>query len=480
MEEQWPWLEAAEALRQGEWKEAERLAKSGIEAVPLHPQPWVTLGETLWKQKFVMAARRCFQRAWLLDPKASWPGTVFPLLKPEPDDIERFDIEMLLHVPRVSITAAIVVRNAEDTIHRCLESLRGAVDHIVVMDSGSTDRTVELVREFSFRGLRLYKTKWQDSVAQLRNEVLRYIITDWVLWIDADEWLHKSDRSAVREAAGLFQQTGQPCVLNIMQHNRRGVGINPLSVGRMFPMRNKLRFWGRIHEKIGTAEGMHADRLPRSDIRIRLLHDGYEPSSVKKHDKIERNLGLLRMMIEEEPNEPEWRLSLGMDLLSFGFPEQALEALHKAEEAAAGSAGFSGRPDIHRLMGQIHYAMDELDLAERCVRKALDLKPRDSAALRLLAQIHYKRAGQHRKQAVELLRRAKDSIATPGAEAKIESGIHPWRLEVIEADMLLTEGRLAEAEALYLKHAGLYGASAIVSAKLERIAHVRRQLGGKP
>jgi hypothetical protein len=127
-----------EALRQKRYAEAERLAAAAVRTAPLDGQGWVMLGEALQHQGFGYAARRVFDRAWLLDPEAAWVPRVHAALQQVPDGSPRGDVEALLQVKPVTVAAAIIAGNEERCIARCLQSLQGAIDEIVLIDS-STD-----------------------------------------------------------------------------------------------------------------------------------------------------------------------------------------------------------------------------------------------------------------------------------------------------------------------------------------------------
>ena len=77
-----------------------------------------------------------------------------------------------------------IVRNEERFLPGCLESVRGLVDEIIVVDTGSTDRTAEIARSF---GARVFDFEWRDDFSAARNESLRHAGSDWILYLDADE-----------------------------------------------------------------------------------------------------------------------------------------------------------------------------------------------------------------------------------------------------------------------------------------------------
>src|SRR5438552_17207038 len=88
-----------------------------------------------------------------------------------------------------------IVRNEEANLPACLESVRGLFDEIIVVDTGSTDRTKEIAAEF---GARVFDFVWVDSFAAARNECLRHATGKWIFWMDADDRLDEENRNRLR------------------------------------------------------------------------------------------------------------------------------------------------------------------------------------------------------------------------------------------------------------------------------------------
>src|SRR5436305_12332456 len=101
-----------------------------------------------------------------------------------------------MEVNTPSISACLIVRNEQDNLPRCLNSLRGVVDDLIVVDTGSTDGTVEIAEQF---GARVFHFPWCDDFAAARNESLSHVESDWIMWIDADDELVQSQPRALRE-----------------------------------------------------------------------------------------------------------------------------------------------------------------------------------------------------------------------------------------------------------------------------------------
>ena len=100
---------------------------------------------------------------------------------------------------RVSLT--MIVRDEEKNLSTCLESVRGVFGEIVVVDTGSTDRTIEIARTF---GAKVFEFAWVDSFAAARNEALSHATGDYAIWLDADDLVEPVERVKLqRLLAGL-------------------------------------------------------------------------------------------------------------------------------------------------------------------------------------------------------------------------------------------------------------------------------------
>src|SRR6478736_2187467 len=84
-----------------------------------------------------------------------------------------------------SLSLCMIVKDEEDVIRRCLDSVQAACDEIIVVDTGSTDRTVEIVK--SYPQAKVYYFRWIEDFGAARNESFRPATGDLILWLDADD-----------------------------------------------------------------------------------------------------------------------------------------------------------------------------------------------------------------------------------------------------------------------------------------------------
>jgi glycosyltransferase involved in cell wall biosynthesis len=436
-----------EHLQQQRYKEAELAAKDLIRGNPLEAQNWVFLGEALMHQGYGNAANKAFQRAWLLDPEAAWVVPVVEALKSVPPGVERVDIEGLLHVRKVSITAGIISYNMEDTIQRCLDSLQGAVDQIVLIDC-STDRTADIASEYP--NVTIIPYEWSNDFAAARNTGLLHMHTDWVFWVDADEYLVKEDRDAVREAAGIYHDSVVPTILCLWQINliQNNVKHN-FSQTRLFPLGRGLRYWGRVHEQVGTESGIYNSEAARRKVKVRVFHDGYEPDVMASKQKINRNLSLLRTMIQEDADNPVWWFYLGRELLGAGKEADALEALIEAERKAISHPLFGRLLDIYKYLMDIYYQRKDWEQTAVYCTKALDHQSDFPDAHYMLAQARMKQADQLYREAESGFKKAKESFHSFRSIVSPNHEIGEWKADVALGDIAFRAGKFSAARKVY-------------------------------
>ena len=189
---------------------------------------------------------------------------------------------------KTKICLCMIVKNEEAVLARCLESVRGAVDEIVVVDTGSTDRTKEIAAEF---GARVYEHAWQNSFSEARNYALKFVNSEWVLQLDADEQLEKEDIKDLRRVV----QSDQYHAVFLSILNFQPQGRTQLYYPRLF-RRGKAHYEGIVHNQL------HYVGKPLLS-NIRIYHYGYNLSPEKMAAKWERSTKLLEQQIEENPQD---------------------------------------------------------------------------------------------------------------------------------------------------------------------------------
>lgn len=228
------------------------------------------------------------------------------------------------------VSAAMIVKNESRCIIRCLSSIIDAVDEIVIVDTGSTDNTVELIEDFrkDKKNVRLYYYEWNDDFSAARNFSVSKARGEWKFIIDADEFLHPDDVNKVRECCKIAGKDLRNVVGDIQLIDIKNFEIKAVvskGVSRLFT--GGLKFRGKIHEHLSNDYVMKGARVQTP---IRLFHDGYDPGAVNMARKGLRNLKILEKCMQEEPDNFMYQLYFARQVSGHN-DEMALFYLNKAE-----------------------------------------------------------------------------------------------------------------------------------------------------
>ncbi|MGR5980860.1 glycosyltransferase [Bacillus cereus] len=139
-------------------------------------------------------------------------------------------IEMLksfLVTKRIKISVNIMTLNEERCIERCINSIQNFADEIIVLDTGSTDKTREIIQK-KFPDVKLYLAEWKDDFSECRNHLIDYSTGDWIFQIDADEHL-EINQEDLRDFLELFYEFPKsPMVIcpKIKNHDNQELDFN--------------------------------------------------------------------------------------------------------------------------------------------------------------------------------------------------------------------------------------------------------------
>lgn len=222
------------------------------------------------------------------------------------------------------LSATLIVRDEEANLGACLDSLAGFADEIVVIDTGSSDATVEIAEG---RGARVSNRVWEDDFAAARNAALEEAAGAWVLYIDADERLQPIDFEAARARLREAPEAAFRIGLRPFAH------ATPFLEYRLWRASPEIRFRGVIHEQVVDAIHRTAkrDSRPISDWpELMIDHRGYEDDQARKN---RRNLPLLRRRLEVDPESIFSLRHLARILLASDTPSEVEEGAGALETA---------------------------------------------------------------------------------------------------------------------------------------------------
>lgn len=206
----------------------------------------------------------------------------------------------------IPLSVCIIGKNEEKNIEKCLSSLAPYDFEIIYVDTGSTDRTVELAAKYTDK---IYHFTWIDDFSAARNFSLAQAAHDYVLVLDCDEFLTSLDPEGLCAAVEAHPNgVGQIC-----RHSYTGSGtedgLSTEEIDRLFN-RRLYHYIYRIHEQVADLQSGSTD-YDRYPVPLTANHVGYAGTADEKRLKAERNNALLFQEIEKNPGEPYFYFQVG-------------------------------------------------------------------------------------------------------------------------------------------------------------------------
>lgn len=208
----------------------------------------------------------------------------------------------------ILLSACLIVKNEEQHLPKCLESLRSLVDEIIVVDTGSSDRTVAIAKKYRAR---VFHFAWRDDFSQVRNYAIAQAKGKWILVIDADEVLEQSAIAILQEV-----MEREDCLAANLLRSEIGARQAPYSlILRLFRNHPAITFTGIYHESID--QSVAALQVRESHWRVLnvevpvLLHYGYMDSAIQLRHKYEFAQKLMYKHLEAFPEDSYMLNKLG-------------------------------------------------------------------------------------------------------------------------------------------------------------------------
>lgn len=295
---------------------------------------------------------------------------------------------------RPTISLCMIVRDEERVLGECLKSAKPWVDEMIVVDTGSTDRTIQIAKSV---GATVYSFPWTDSFAQARNESLKYASGDWIFWMDADDTLPAHSGEAIRQAACSAPEeiAGFVIPVQFVEDSALATGTRVDHV-KLFRNRPGIAFEGRIHEQILPSLRATGGLIARCAAVV--LHSGYDTSPEGQAKKRARDAKLLLLDLQERPNHPFVLFNLGMTDHYCGMHELAIEWLKKCLAVSVPEESH-----VRKAYALLAVSLRELGKANEClqaIEEGLCVTPADpelhfQAGYTLTALGRYEEAKSH-------------------------------------------------------------------------------------
>ncbi len=275
-----------------------------------------------------------------------------------------------------------IVKDEEATLMQCLASVRALVHEIIIVDTGSSDRSIEIAESF---GAKIFKVAWEDDFSKARNMSLSNASSQWVLVLDADEVIDPADHARIRGLVdrenACYKLTQRHYTNDLRQNNavackgahpkweRDYQGYFESSLIRLFPHKKGIEFRGIVHELVEQSVENRADLLIE-DSNVLIHHFGFTPEAQARRDKGTLYSSLAEKKVAEEPTNWQALYELGIQHNLAGRREEAAAAFLESLKLDQTQLW------VWSNLAQTLTALNRADQANEAFQRALALDPR--------------------------------------------------------------------------------------------------------
>ena len=307
-----------------------------------------------------------------------------------------------------TISLCMIVKNEEKFLEQCLNSAKDIADEIIIVDTGSTDKTKEIALSF---GAKIYDFKWCDDFSAARNECLKHATKDWVLVLDADEKLDESAKEKIKEVIEredvygfsmpqlnyTNKYTTHPNFVPI--NNSKFKGYFVIYIIRLFRRSKEIYFQFYVHEMVDNTilkankkiESLnvpiyHYQELKGVDyvdnkqqsyksLLTKNINDYPEEAIHYNHlavlcntykKDIKKAIEYVQKAIELEPKNIEYQLHLSCLLNEIGEYNKSIECLKEAIQIEQDER-------LYRALGIVYYKLEKYNNSIESYKRALEL-----------------------------------------------------------------------------------------------------------
>ncbi|MBI4737984.1 glycosyltransferase [Candidatus Woesearchaeota archaeon] len=310
------------------------------------------------------------------------------------------------------ISLCMIVKDESQYLRSCLESINPFVDELIIIDTGSTDDTIAIAKEF---GAKVSSFEWCDDFSAARNESLKYATKEWILVLDADEQLLLPDFAALRailqdpslkdsELIGfqLDQRSYSKIATlksmpNLVKHPL--VSKYPYYVShklvRLFKNTPKIRYRYTIHELVEPSIREHQGKILDSSIVIH--HFGLLKPASFVSKKIKTYLDLIKKQLANDPENVRFLYLAGLASLEEKKEDEALQYFF---EVAKRDPSYKL---VHSEIAKVYLGRQQYNLAQQYFETCASIHPENPSPINNLS-VTFMHQGKFHK-AVQLLKK---------------------------------------------------------------------------
>lgn len=277
----------------------------------------------------------------------------------------------------MKLTACLIVKNEAGMLARTLPELKQGVDEIILVDTGSGDRTIEVAKE---HGAKVFTFSWINDFSAARNESLKQATGDWIIWIDADEYLPLEELKKLRSA--LERSTEEAHFVSLHEcplgtTEKKGAYYRP----KVFRNNLDYHFIRPINEQLVDGNG----RLAKgSTLPVSIYHWGKNLAAERMEWKRRRYVEQYTAALAADPNDPYFHFLLANNLAELKEYEPALQHYRLAFEL--GKSGEISKQALEKV-SELLLKLKKLELAAEAADRLLKLDPENAVAKNVFATI---------------------------------------------------------------------------------------------
>lgn len=261
------------------------------------------------------------------------------------------------------ITGAIICRNNQDTILKAVSSFYGLCDEIVIVDTGSTDGTLDLLK--GLKNIKFFEIQWEDDFSKARNYALDKCSGEWIVFLDSDEWIDAKGKVQIKS----LLDKGADC-WEVIQMSYVDDEIIMCPTIRIF--KKGLKYDLPVHESVANSVRENKYKVGKSNVIFH--HSGWQ---AEKTDKRKRNYDLIGI---EHPLYDYY----------YGMIESGEEKEKKLLRTLKASHNKFLNAYVYNLLSEHYLNSGEIYKAIKCAEISLQIEKRQNLAYHLLQRIYLK------------------------------------------------------------------------------------------
>ena len=281
-----------------------------------------------------------------------------------------------------TLSLCMIVKNEAENLPHCLEPIKDVFDQIVIVDTGSSDNTVEVAKSY---GTEVHYFEWIDDFSAARNESLKYATGDYIFFLDGDDRMEHAEALKLKELITPEKDVAFYCLLFCYEASGQDTETFQL---RLFPNLPGVEFEGLVHEQVVYSLQRLKIRSQVCDVKI--THIGYQDADASMQ-KIHRNIPLLLKQIQKTPERVNVRLHMVMHYNALGEIEKSTAELEHLIKQTEEEDGYREAFLICCVMlGNNYRKVNKFDAAIKMYRRALEVEPDYGLAHFLLGELYCK------------------------------------------------------------------------------------------